>query len=135
MLEPNGKEDHLYKPNPYFDLGYHRFLGTWAWIMHRLSGLALIFYLCLHIWIINTLTKGEAAFNNLMQFLGSPLFKVLEVGLWGVILFHAFNGIRIVAIDFFKGSLYHKRLFVIFIAVASLLWIWGAYILLHHMGS
>lgn len=125
----------MYKPKPFFDLGYHRFLGTWAWIMHRLAGLALIFYLCLHIWIINTLTKGEAAFNGVMTFLGSPLFKVLEVGLWGVILFHAFNGIRIVAIDFFAGSRYHKKLFVGLIILAALLWVCGGFILISHIGS
>jgi succinate dehydrogenase / fumarate reductase cytochrome b subunit len=125
----------LYTPKPFFDVGYHRFLGTWAWIMHRLAGLALIFYLCLHIWIINTLTKGPEAFNGLMQFLGSPLFKYLEIGLWGVILFHAFNGMRIVAIDFFKGSLYHKKLFFILILFGVLLWLSGAVILIGHIGD
>jgi len=125
----------LYKPKPFFDVGYHRFLGTWAWIMHRLAGLALIFYLCLHIWIINTLTKGEAVFTSVMQFLASPLFKVLEVGLWGVILFHAFNGIRIVFIDFFSGTHYHKKLFTILMILAVLLWMTGAFILVKHIGG
>jgi len=125
----------LYKQKKFYDLGYHYFLGTWAWILHRLAGLALIFYLCLHIWIINTLTKGEAAFDGLMTFLGSPLFKFLEVGLWGVILFHAFNGIRIVAVDFFKGSYYHKKLFFVLVVVATLLWISGAVVLLGHLRS
>ena len=71
-----------------------------------------IFYLSLHIWVINSLTYGEKTFNEVMTFLNSPLFKLLEVGLWGVILFHAFNGVRIVIVDFFKGSLAHKKLFV-----------------------
>lgn len=125
----------MYKQKKIYDFGYHRFWGTWAWILHRLAGLALIFYLCLHVWIINTLTKGEAAFNNLMNFLGSPLFKILEVGLWGVILFHAFNGIRVVAVDFFNGSSYHKKLLVVLVILAALLWIFGAVVLLGHLGS
>lgn len=125
----------MYTPKPIFDVGYHRFLGTWAWIMHRLSGLALIFYLCLHIWIIHTLTKGPDAFNGLMSFLGSPFFKYLEVGLWGVILFHAFNGIRVVTIDFWKGSLYHKKMFYFLISFGTILWIAGAYILISHIGD
>lgn len=108
-------------------------MGSWAWILHRLSGLALIFYLCLHIWIINTLTIGEATFNEVMTFLGSPLFKILEVGLWGVILFHAFNGVRVVIVDFFKGSLYQKKLFFILIAIAFVLWAWGSFMILSHL--
>ena len=95
----------MYKRTKVFDLNYYKFIGSWAWILHRLSGLALIFYLTLHIWVINTLTMGPEKFNSVTQFLSSPLFKLLEVGLWGVILYHAFNGIRVVIVDFFKGSL------------------------------
>jgi succinate dehydrogenase / fumarate reductase cytochrome b subunit len=87
----------------------------------------------LHIWVINTLTLGPDKFNQVMTFLSSPLFKFLEVGLWGVILFHAFNGVRIVIVDFFKGSLFHKKLFVILIAIAVVMWAIGSYLLLSHI--
>lgn len=123
----------MYKRTKFFDPNYYKFVGSWAWILHRLSGLALIFYLCLHIWIINTLTIGEATFNEVMTFLGSPLFKILEVGLWGVILFHAFNGVRVVIVDFFKGSLYQKKLFFILIAIAFVMWAWGSFMILSHL--
>jgi succinate dehydrogenase / fumarate reductase cytochrome b subunit len=124
----------LYKRTKFFDPNYYKFVGSWAWILHRLSGLALIFYLCLHIWVINTLTLGEANFNEVMTFLGSPLFKILEAGLWGVILFHAFNGVRVVIVDFFKGSLFQKKLFFILITIAFVLWAWGSYMILSHIG-
>ncbi len=124
----------MYKYPQKFDVGYHRFAGTWAWIFHRLSGLALVFYISLHIWVINTLTKGPEAYNELMDFLGSPLFKFLEVGLWGVILFHAFNGIRIVIIDFGRGgSERHKRLLTILSAMALALWAWGSWTLIAYV--
>lgn len=102
-------------------------------MLHRLSGLALIFYLSLHIWVINSLTLGPDKFNEVMAFLGSPLFKFLEVGLWGVILFHAFNGVRVVIVDFFKGALFHKKLFFILIAIAFVLWAAGSYMILAHI--
>lgn len=124
----------MYKRTKFFDPNYYKFVGSWAWMLHRLSGLALIFYLCLHIWVINTLTLGESNFNEVMAFLGSPLFKILEVGLWGVILFHAFNGVRVVIVDFFKGSLFQKKLFFILIAIAFVLWAWGSYMILSHIG-
>ncbi len=123
----------MYKRTKFFDLNYYKFVGSWAWILHRLAGLALIFYLSAHIWVINTLAKGANEFNAVMKVLNSPLFKYLEVGLWGVILFHAFNGIRIVIVDFFKGSLYQKKLFFIMITLAFILWALGSYMLLSHI--
>ncbi|MCK5058237.1 MAG: succinate dehydrogenase, cytochrome b556 subunit [Candidatus Aminicenantes bacterium] len=123
----------LYKRTKFFDFNYRKFIGSWAWILHRLSGLALIFYLTLHIWIINTLTRGSEPFNEVMTFLGSPLFKFLEVGLWGVILYHAFNGIRVVIIDFAKGSLFHKKLFFILTTIAFILWVAGSVVILTHI--
>lgn len=122
----------MYKRKSFYDLSYYKFIGSWAWILHRLSGLALVFYLTLHIWVINTLTQGPESYNKVMDFLGSPLFKLLEVGLWGVIMFHAFNGARIVMVDFFKGSLSHKKWFTFFIAIAFVLWAVGSYLLLSH---
>ncbi|MEN8223390.1 MAG: succinate dehydrogenase, cytochrome b556 subunit [Acidobacteriota bacterium] len=123
----------MYKNKKFFDLNYYKFTGSWAWILHRLSGLALIFYLSAHIWVISTISKGPEGFNRVMGVLASPLFKVLEIGLWGVILFHAFNGIRVVLIDFWKGSLHHKKLFFIMIFIAFVLWVAGGYLIVSHM--
>lgn len=123
----------MYKRTLFFDPSYYKFIGSWAWIIHRLSGLALIFYLSLHIWVINSLTMGKEKFESVMTFLSSPLFKLLEVGLWAVILFHAFNGVRIVLVDFSKGSLVHKRLFAVLIAIAFVLWVMGSYMLISHI--
>jgi len=123
----------LYKDKKFFDVNYYKFTGSWAWILHRLSGLALIFYLSAHIWVISTISKGPEGFNRVMGVLASPLFKVLEVGLWGVILFHAFNGIRVVIVDFWKGSIHHKKLFFIMISIAFILWVAGGYLIVSHM--
>jgi len=123
----------LYKDKKIFDLSYYKFTGSWAWILHRLSGLALIFYLSAHVWVISTISKGPEGFEEVMAVLASPLFKFLEVGLWGVILFHAFNGIRIVLVDFFNGSLYHKKLFFILIFIAFALWVTGGYLIISHI--
>jgi succinate dehydrogenase / fumarate reductase cytochrome b subunit len=79
------------------------------------------------------LTKGPEAFNEVMGFLSSPMFKLLEVGLWAAILFHAFNGVRIVMVDFSKGSLIHKKLFAVLIAIAFVLWVIGSYLLVAHI--
>ena len=123
----------MYKRTKFYDLGYHNFIGSWAWILHRLTGLALVFYISLHIWVINTLNQGPEKFENVMNLLSTPLFKYLEIGLWGVILFHAFNGIRVVIVDFFKGALSHKKLFFFLIFIAFVMWVIGSYIIISHI--
>lgn len=123
----------MYRKTRFYDWNYYHFVGSWAWILHRLSGLALIFYLSLHIWVINTLTHGPEAFNRTMEYLNTWPFKLLEIGLWGVILYHAFNGIRVVLVDFGKGSLAHKRLFIGAIAIAFILLVIGGVIIASHI--
>ncbi|MFB6347121.1 MAG: succinate dehydrogenase, cytochrome b556 subunit [bacterium] len=81
---------------------YKRHAGSWAWILHRLSGVALVFYICLHLWELHTLAYADPD-----QSIG---FKFVEWMLLGVVLVHALNGIRIMFVDFFGGARYHGKL-------------------------
>ncbi len=116
----------MLKPK-WFYPSYKKDVGEWAWILHRLGGLALIFYLFLHIFVTNRLAAGPDAFNATMKALSTPVFKFLEWGLWGVILFHAFNGIRLVLVDFAGASKYQKLLFWIAFVLFLALWIPAAW--------
>ncbi|MCB2186601.1 MAG: succinate dehydrogenase, cytochrome b556 subunit [Deltaproteobacteria bacterium] len=74
--------------------------GYVTWILHRLTGLGLAAYLCMHIWVIHNISLGKEAFNEVMAVVQSPLFHFLEVGLLFCVAFHALNGVRIVLIDY-----------------------------------
>ncbi len=121
MLEPK-----------WFYPSYKKDVGEWAWILHRLGGIALTFYLLLHIFVTNRLAAGPEAFNAIMKVLSTPLFKFLEWGLWGVILFHAFNGLRIIIVDFAGAARFHKLLFWIAFVLFLVLWAAGAPTFLFH---
>jgi succinate dehydrogenase / fumarate reductase cytochrome b subunit len=103
---------------------YRIHAGTFAWILHRLAGLGLIFYLLLHIWVIGHLSGGEESFDGIMRFFGSPLFKLMEIGLVGVIFYHMFNGLRITLID--MGVMVEKQKTLFLISVVVWLFCWGA---------
>ena len=103
---------------------YRIHLGTLAWILHRLTGLALIFYLVLHVFVIHHLIKGEEEFDGVMHFLSSPLFKFFEIGLIGVIFLHLWNGLRVTLID--MGVLVEKQKLLFGIAVVLWLVSWFA---------
>lgn len=93
------------------NLNYKKDSGSWAWILHRITGIALIGYLFLHIYSLSPLTEGEVAFNNKMAAFSSPFFMILEWLLFAFVLFHALNGIRIVIVDWADGAKYHKQLY------------------------
>jgi len=114
---------------------YRIHLGTAAWILHRLSGLGLILYMLLHIWVIHHLIGGEESFNGIMEFFNNPLFKTLEIGLVGVILYHLWNGLRVTLVDIGVAVERQKQVF----GVAVVLWLvsWGvvAYAMLTRVGG
>ncbi len=93
------------------NLNYKKDSGSWAWILHRITGIALIAYLFLHIYSLSPLTEGEVAFNNKMEAFTTPVFMVIEWFLFAFVLFHSLNGIRIVIVDWADGAKYHKQLY------------------------
>ena len=115
-----------------FEARYRWFSGSFAWALHRVTGLALILYLALHVYSVSTLARGAESFDALMKIYASPLFKVGEVLIWGAFVFHALNGIRVVWMDFWGGSMIHKKLFVGVFVLSAILFALGAYGMLRH---
>ncbi len=101
--------------------------GAIAWLLHRLSGIALALYLPVHVWVNHHIARGEDQYNQIMKLLALPIFKILEVGLWGVILYHTLNGLRILLIDLGPGVKYQKQLFWAVVAIGLVLWMIGSY--------
>lgn len=93
-------------------------LGVWAFWLHRLSGLAIAFYLPLHILVISTVVIGTGSFDATMKFLKAPIWILLEMGLIGCILIHGLNGIRLVLFDLGIGIKRQKEIFIAMIALA-----------------
>jgi succinate dehydrogenase / fumarate reductase, cytochrome b subunit len=102
---------------------YRRDAGSWAYIFHRASGVALTVYLFVHIWALTGLTEGRAAFQEEMALFTTLPFKVLEWLIGVAVMFHALNGIRIAIVDLSEGARYHKKLltFVYIIGIAVML--------------
>jgi len=89
---------------------YRRHAGSWAWILHRISGVALTVYLFVHIWALRGLVQGEKAFSDEMALFTQPVFKFAEWALFAFVIFHSMNGIRIALVDLGQGSRYHKSI-------------------------
>ena len=95
-------------------------LGMWAWILFRIAGLVLAFYLIAHIIVISTnrFNPDHATLNSLFSTFDHPLFVLLDLLLVWAVLFHALNGVRIVLMDFGFGIRSHKVVFWVCMLVA-----------------
>lgn len=115
---------------------YHRFAGSWAWIFHRISGLALTAYIFMHIIALSNLQKhkidGGKAFNEEMALFSSPFFLVIEWLLFAFVLYHTLNGIRIVLVDFANGARYHKKLHYAVVTIGVIAFLSMGYVIFSH---
>lgn len=78
--------------------------GQIAWMLHRLTGLGVFFFLALHIIDIFLMSFGTEAFESLLFFYHQYIFKLSIVfGLYLGALYHGLNGMRVVIIDFWPN--------------------------------
>jgi len=103
--------------------------GMWAWILHRITGLGLVFYIILHtILMAGSLLSGKEDFDSTLSVLmGHPVFEFLDILLLGTVFYHGLNGIRILLFDIGIGVRVRtqKNLFWIFMGVGAILWSWS----------
>ena len=74
--------------------------GYWAFLIHRVSGIALTLFLPLHFWALSTSLQGAAALDGFLRWTDSPLFKFAEWGLVVLLTAHMAGGIRLLIIEF-----------------------------------
>ncbi len=74
-------------------------VGWWAWALQRATGVLLVGYLLLHIVVISTSILGVDAFDAVLEFVQHPVFEALNVALIAIVLYHTFNGVRVVLFD------------------------------------
>jgi succinate dehydrogenase / fumarate reductase cytochrome b subunit len=84
--------------------------GMWGWVLHRVTGVAIYFFLLVHILDTSLLRVSPAAYNAVIGTYKTPIMGLGEMALVAAICFHAVNGLRIILIDFWKNGAKHQRL-------------------------
>jgi succinate dehydrogenase cytochrome b subunit len=88
-----------------------QFSGMVAHAAQRVTGVALLAYLFLHVHTIAQLSAGPAAFDHALREFDNPFFHVLEIGLLGAVILHALNGIRLTLLDLGVGHDRQREVF------------------------
>ena len=107
--------------------------GMWAWILQRLTGLALALYLIPHLIVLSSAREGAASFDRMTTGIQTPIWHVFDIGLLAVFLIHGFNGLRIVAVDTGARSRHQKSWLVAMAIIGGILMILGTVDLIHQM--
>ncbi len=104
--------------------------GQYSWLAHRISGLAILTFVVIHVWDTANAYFWPQAYVWSLAIFKHPFFGIGEVGVMAAVLYHAFNGTRITLLDFKPEWWKHQRIsaiivwvifFVIFIPVAILM--------------
>ena len=82
------------------DARAHAHAAWWAFLLHRLSGLALAVFLPLHFWALGRALHGAAALDGFLHFADRGLFKFAEWGLVVLLSLHLGGGLRLLLIEF-----------------------------------
>jgi succinate dehydrogenase / fumarate reductase cytochrome b subunit len=71
----------------------------WAFYLHRLTGLGIFAFLALHLADVSLLAFSASLYNRVHRLYGTPPLRVFECALVLAVLFHTFNGLRLMLID------------------------------------
>ena len=88
---------------------YRGQIGQWAWILHRVSGVAVAFFLFVHILDTALVGFGPNVYNVVVGIYERPAVRILEVLLVAAVLYHGGNGLRLIAIDFIPDAIKYNR--------------------------
>ena len=103
-----------------------RRLGGLAFILNRLTGLALVVYLYLHLVILSMLVQGPNAWDDFVDIALSPPFLALDVLLLTGMLIHGLNGIRVGLVGLGLVESRQKALFIAVLVISALVALVGA---------
>ena len=127
-------------------------LGLWGWLgggrygaerygyaLHRITGLGILAYFILHIFVTASRMGGPEQWERRMATFNNPVFKVGEFLVFLAFAYHAVNGIRLILVElsymigkpglpsypYQYSTLRQKPLFVAVMVIAAVVMIIG----------
>ncbi|TVY06041.1 succinate dehydrogenase, cytochrome b556 subunit [Mycolicibacterium porcinum] len=114
----------LYKGDP----------GMWSWVLHRITGATIFFFLFVHVLDTALVRVSPQAYNEVIETYKTPIVGLMEMGRVAAVLFHALNGIRVILIDFWQqGPRYQRQMLAVAVGVFAVVLIAALGVLGMHM--
>ena len=81
----------------------------WSWVAHRITGVLTFFFLFVHVLDTAVVRVSPNAYDTVIETYKQPIMILFELGLVAAVLFHAFNGIRVMLVDFWSQGPKYQR--------------------------
>lgn len=95
-------------------------MGSWAFILNRITAIGLTVYLYLHLIMLSKLVQGPESYNSFIATAKTPLILFGELLVVSAVLIHGLNGIRIALNSFGIGVRKQTTMFLISMGIAIL---------------
>ncbi|WP_298743413.1 succinate dehydrogenase, cytochrome b556 subunit [uncultured Microbacterium sp.] len=83
--------------------------GMWSWVLHRITGIAIFFFLLVHVLDTALIRLSPEAYDAVIGTYKNPIMGIGEVALVAAIAYHAYNGLRIIAVDLWPWATRYQR--------------------------
>lgn len=126
------RQSHVYRPSLWTriseGLRSNYGVGQWSWLAHRITGLGVLLFLVIHVvdtfFVVaypglydHTVSLYSGRVPWILDATGQPtyywpirwLFRLSELGLIACVVFHSFNGVRVVLVDLWPGAVAHQK--------------------------
>ncbi len=99
----------------------HRSHPLWyAFMLHRLSGLALALFLPAHFWLLSLALTSPERLDGFLRWTDLVIVKLAEFGLVFLLAVHIFGGMRLLALELLPWTKGQKTLAASAVAVSFL---------------
>jgi succinate dehydrogenase / fumarate reductase cytochrome b subunit len=107
--------------------------GMWTWVLQRITGVSVFFFLLVHVLDTALVRVSPEAYDLIIATYKTPIVNLLEVGLVGAVLYHALNGLRVIAVDFWKrGPRYQRQMTWVIVGIWVIVMAPGTYYMMRH---
>jgi succinate dehydrogenase / fumarate reductase cytochrome b subunit len=107
--------------------------GFISFVLRRVTGVALVLYLAIHMWVIGSAIQGPEVFDARLNLVQTDFFKLMEIVLLAGVVYHAFDGLRLLIVHYFNVSNYQRSLFYAVFGISIILVIAGGLPILLYM--
>jgi succinate dehydrogenase / fumarate reductase cytochrome b subunit len=108
--------------------------GMWSWVLHRITGATIFFFLFVHVLDTALVRVSPEAYNEVINTYKTPIVGLMEMGLVVAVLYHALNGVRVILIDFWQhGPRYQRQMLWVVLGIWIAVFIAALGVLAMHM--
>lgn len=101
--------------------------GMWSWVLHRITGVSIFFFLFVHVLDTAVIRVNENSYTDIIETYKTPLIGLMEIGLVFCVLYHALNGLRVILVDFWsKGAKYQRQMLWTILTIFAIVFIASA---------